>query len=384
MKPKVPLNIQLIITEQCNLRCDYCFEIDKGPKSMPVGLAKEIINRELSQQSEYDEFQIDLAGGEPFLHFNDLREIVDYSIQNSSRWNKKFYFFICSNLTLLDEKIKTWLEERRDYVVLGTSLDGTKKIHDHYRCNSYDIVVHQIPFYRKLYPLQGVKMTIGPDGIESIYEGIISIESLGLAPSANVVYEPVWGDSKSKKDHLRHFAEQLDLLIPHYIDNPDLEVPNLLSLPIRNIIMLRDPSYRWCGSGRTMTAYDTDGRKLPCHRFSRFCTGKLFEGPQSIGPRVETKCDSCVLAAACPNCPGYNWQVYGHPDSRTSYHCEFIKLQFLAAAKLIFLRNESLIAQLVNSETKNVPNVPKNTLESILAAEFVMQSLDVEDIISHA
>jgi sulfatase maturation enzyme AslB (radical SAM superfamily) len=196
------------------------------------------------------------------------------------------------------------------------------------------------------------------------------------------VYEPVWGDTKSKRDYLSQFSEQLDLLVQHYVENPDLEVPTLLSLPLRLFLRAQEPDHSWCGSGKTMRAYDTDGRMLPCHRFSRFCTNKIYQGQQSIGPKLATKCDNCILAAACPNCPGYNWQVNGDPGSRTSYHCEFIKLQFLAAAKLEFLRNQRLVHMLINGGLKDSENVPIKVLENLQGADFVMRTLDADSIIS--
>jgi sulfatase maturation enzyme AslB (radical SAM superfamily) len=349
---------------------------------MAPALAKSLIDRELSATNGFSECQIDLAGGEPFLHFGEVREIVDYVIQNSPKWDTKVWFFICTNLTVLDDSIKQWLRDKRDWVILGTSLDGTRESHDHYRCGSYDAAVRNIPFYHELYPQQGVKMTLAPDTLGALYQGIRNIESMGLNGSANVVYEPVWGDSPSKRLHLSTFAEQLGLLVEHYAANPHLEVPNLLSLPIRLLVKERDPDHSWCGSGKTMRAYDIDGRVLPCHRFARFCTRKIYDGPMSVGPRISTKCDDCALATACPTCPGYNWQINGHPDSRTSHHCEFIKLQFLATAKLLFLRNHSVVSELANPGRTGQEGISSGTLRDLEAAWFVVNKLDRDEVMS--
>lgn len=383
--PKVteyPFTLQLIITEECNLRCAYCFEIDKNPRTMSVELIRDILNKELSKPSDYEKFQIDLSGGEPFLHFDMLKEIVAYAVENAPKWKNKFYFFICSNLTLLTPEIKSWLEENKDFVVLGTSLDGTREAHNLYRNDSYDRVIENIPFYKKVYPQQGVKMTIGPETIKHIYDSIVSIESLGLTLSANVVYEPVWGDKQNKKEYLKEFALQLGLLIQHYVDNPELEVPSILTLPINILNTELEPTHSWCGSGKSMKAYDTDGRQLPCHRFTRFSTNKIYEGAKSIGTRIKNKCDSCNLSPACPHCPGYNWQVNGHPNTRTNNHCEFIKLQLLAAAKLVFLQNQDIISKLNQGNLEGIDEVPHDTLAKLQGAYFVMNELNQDKIIS--
>jgi sulfatase maturation enzyme AslB (radical SAM superfamily) len=378
-KPDDILNLQLIITEQCNLRCRYCFEINKGSRQMPLELAKEILKRELSREDSPDEYLIDLVGGEPLLRFVEIKELIEHCISNANAWPKKFHFSMCTNLTLLSTEMEQWFEKNQQWIVLATSLDGTRDAHNHYRCESYDMVIKNLPFYKRLYPTQGVKMTIGPDTISSIYDSILNIESLDLSPNANVVFEPVWGDLDSKKDCLREFRYQLELLVEHYAQNMNLKVPNLLSLPIHKLINPRDKDYRWCGSGIHMRAYDTDGRELPCHRFSRFSSDEVYEGDKSIGPHVPTKCDECMYIAACPTCRGYNWQVFGNPDSRTSYHCEFIKLQILATAKLQYLLNKPLVKSLLSGEFTD--DVPGSTLRTLRAASIVFNSLNENDII---
>jgi uncharacterized protein len=385
MERETTFNLQLVITEECNLRCAYCFEIDKVSRRMPIDLAKEILDRELSQPGDYHKYQIDISGGEPFLHFDYLKAIVDYGVGNAPRWGKRLYFFIGSNLTLLTPEVEKWLEETRDFVILGISLDGTKEAHDRCRCNSYDAVVRNIPFFKKHYPRETVKMTISADTVGDVYEGIKNIESLELALSANVVFEPVWGDGPAKRSLLAKFAEQLDLLIEHYLENPELKIPTILSLPIRLVIAPPNPQHRWCGSGVTMRCYDTDGRPLPCHRFSRFSTRKIYEGQQSVGQRITTKCDACRFIAACPTCAGFNWQVNGHPDSRTSYHCEFIKLQLLAAAKLKYRQNESLVDRLANGvpeTTEKMSSEYRDALLDLQASHLIMSTLDVDKILS--
>lgn len=378
-KPDDILNLQLIITEQCNLRCRYCFEINKGSRQMPLELAKEILKKELSIEDSPNECLIDLVGGEPLLRFDEVKELIEYCISNANLWRKKFHFSIGTNLTLLSPEMEQWFEKNRQWVALNTSLDGTRDAHNHYRCDSYDMVIKNLPFYKRLYPTEGVKMTIGPDTISSIYDSIINIESLGLSPNANVVFEPVWGDIENKKACLREFSYQLELLVEHYAQNKNLKVPNLLSLPIHKLINPSDQDYRWCGSGLHMRAYDTNGRELPCHRFSQFSSNKIYEGNKSIGPRVPTKCDECMYITTCSTCKGYNWQVFGNPDSRTSYHCEFIKLQMLATAKLQYLLNKPLVESLLSGELPD--DVPVSTLRTLQAASIVFNSLNENHII---
>jgi uncharacterized protein len=347
---------------------------------MSLELAKNILEKELNREDVPIRCQVDLAGGEPFLLFDEVKEIVEYCKLHAKEWKREFYFLIGTNLTLLNPEIEQWLMQNSEWVILTTSLDGTRDVHNHYRCDSYDIVIKNLPFYKRLYPEQGAKMTLGPDTIDSIYNSIIHIESLGLPfVGANVVYEPVWGDLETKKACLIEYGRQLELLVEHYVHNVNLIPNKLLSLPIHRIVNHDDDDHRWCGSGIHMRAYDTDGRVLPCHRFSRFSTNKIYEGSKSIEPHTPTKCDQCVYISACPTCRAYNWQVYGNPDSRTSHHCEFIKLQLLATAKLQYLLNKSVIESLNSGRLPE--DVSGTTLKTLQAAILIFKNLDETSII---
>jgi hypothetical protein len=86
-----------------------------------------------------------------------------------------------------------------------------------------------------------------------------------------------------------------------------------------------------------------------------------------------------VYISACPTCRAYNWQVYGNPDSRTSHHCEFIKLQLLATAKLQYLLNKSVIESLNSGRLPE--DVSGTTLKTLQAAILIFKNLDETSII---
>ena len=69
----------LIITHECNLNCSYCYERFKGPGRMTVETAKEIILREIAlvkESSHFSEIEVDFMGGEPFINFGLIKEIL--------------------------------------------------------------------------------------------------------------------------------------------------------------------------------------------------------------------------------------------------------------------------------------------------------------------
>ena len=70
----------LMVTHACNLNCAYCYELYKKNAYMKSDLAKELILREaqfVKESDQFDELEIDFMGGEPFMNFPLIKEIVE-------------------------------------------------------------------------------------------------------------------------------------------------------------------------------------------------------------------------------------------------------------------------------------------------------------------
>lgn len=74
---KKRMQISLIITESCPLACNYCYEIHKANQKMTFEKAKEHIDREFAGLDEDAEINIEFFGGEPFLNFELIEQVVD-------------------------------------------------------------------------------------------------------------------------------------------------------------------------------------------------------------------------------------------------------------------------------------------------------------------
>ena len=80
----------LITNENCNLNCTYCYEHHKTTSYMSFTTAKSIIDKEFSTATSGETFEIEFFGGEPFLNFPLIKQIVDYVKSKYS--NLKVYF----------------------------------------------------------------------------------------------------------------------------------------------------------------------------------------------------------------------------------------------------------------------------------------------------
>lgn len=347
---EIEFNLTLLVTEDCNLRCRYCFEKNKRPTRMSFGVAKRTIDKYLMREEGPASVSIDFCGGEPLLEFELIKKVFEYTI-TSGPWKKKYRFSLGTNGTIMTEEMKEWFIKHSCFQ-MSISLDGTKEVHDYNRSGSYNALMKNIDFFRQYD--QTVKMTISSFTIPRLADCIIHIHELGMKPEANVVFEDVWGNTEEKRKLLEIYAKELDKLVKFYLQNPELTVPRLLSHRIGILIsgMEYGLEEKFCGSGKYMCAVMPNGEKYPCHRFTPLSLKtpihKIDPDKKIFGPK---KCIECGIRRLCHSCLGANYEINGSIDIRTTSHCEFFKLEVLASAKLAAKRLE-LLAESSFSETQ--------------------------------
>ncbi len=119
-KPIRPVSIELQINTTCNLRCKHCFQDEYG-KLMPFEKAKKIL--EILHKAKA--FEINLVGGEPFLHpqfFKILSLCEKYN----------FAVNIVTNGTFLNDNNIKKLSKFKNLAIL-ISLEGIGEVNDKIR-----------------------------------------------------------------------------------------------------------------------------------------------------------------------------------------------------------------------------------------------------------
>jgi sulfatase maturation enzyme AslB (radical SAM superfamily) len=338
--PKAPRLLTLLVTEQCNLNCVYCFEKKKSTRKMPRSVALAAVERHLDSTSdEFDEVQIDFTGGEPLMNFPLIQEVVEHV--HARQWRKRHTFSIGTNGTLITEKVRRWADAH-PCVTFAFSFDGVPEAHDQNRSKSYKKVVRNLEFFKR-WPKGKVKMTLVPESLGFLAASVKHVHALGLEVAANVVFEDVWGGRKL--EYLRIFDRQLAELADFYFDNPQLEPPYLVNVPLEGLLFPRKKGDRFCGSGKNMITVDLDGTEYPCHRFLPMASSRPEPKPDLGYHRTRpSRCERCPLVAVCPTCIAYNYECHGCVDHRTTHHCEFIYLQALATAKLQYRKLQHDVA----------------------------------------
>lgn len=145
--------IVLWTTNDCNLRCKYCYANGGDKKEyMTFETAKKAID--LPKGS----FKLQLAGGEPLLNFELIKEIHSYL--KKQKPNIKMQ--IQTNGTLIDDKIGKWVKEMG--IPIGVSLDGPFEVNESIRGSTKEVI-------------EGIK-TLGAFGIMTNINCVVTSESI--------------------------------------------------------------------------------------------------------------------------------------------------------------------------------------------------------------
>jgi len=68
--------LELILTARCNLKCAYCYQNDKKPRSMSWDTLRGALDLLLRSRSK--EVEVLFLGGEPLLEFALIRRAEEY------------------------------------------------------------------------------------------------------------------------------------------------------------------------------------------------------------------------------------------------------------------------------------------------------------------
>lgn len=144
-------DIVLQVTQNCNLRCDYCAYSGKyhnrihANKRMSFSTAKQAIDFAISHSGFSRELAIGFYGGEPLLEFELIKQIVAYIKEVYPEKNVRYG--LTTNATLLTDEVAHFFQENDFQVVI--SIDGPKEIHDLQRRfanghGSFDVVMENL------------------------------------------------------------------------------------------------------------------------------------------------------------------------------------------------------------------------------------------------
>lgn len=359
------------VTDGCNLRCTYCYQINKGKRVMDIETAKKFVDLLIEDSYKDDTYVslkstpaivVEFIGGEPLLEIDLIDQITDYVmwklISENHPWANKVMFSMISNgVEYFSPKVQEYLTKNRNHISFGISLDGCRDLHDMCRVfpdgtGSYDIAEAGCIHYMKNYDAKMLtKMTIAPENITWIFDAFKNLYRLGYRTiHSNCVYEKGW-----TVNHATILYNQLKQVADYLIEN-DLEEKVIFTMFNQSDCqpMTENDNQNYCGSTGCMLACDPDGAICPCIRFMKsslgeelgdFTLGTIKDGIgiteehknninllDSITRRSQStdECWDCPVARGCGWCTAYNFQETGSPDKRCTYICWMHRARSLA------------------------------------------------------
>lgn len=387
------LDAMFIVTEDCNLRCKYCYITHKASnKRMNFETAKEFIDLLLSGElSTQKDIVLDFIGGEPFLEIELIDQICDYfkltAYEKNSSWFWNYRINITTNgINYSNEKVQNFFKKNNGKCSICITIDGTKEKHDSQRVfvngdGSYDAVDKNIPLYISQFGGR-TKATFASDDLIYLKDSIIELWNKGITIiTANVVFEDVW---KEGDDDL--LEEQLKAVADYAIDNHvfDKYICTFFDDELHGYLTEDDLIKATCGAGK-MIALGPNGNIYPCLRYKDYSLnnqdewviGTVKDGidMEKVRPfmvvskkyQSDNECLSCELGRGCSYCQGhcYDESETATIFSRAKYICKMHKARVRA--------NDYYFSKLFNvyGIDTNLKNVEQKQMYFLLSDDYV-------------
>lgn len=290
--------VELLVTERCNLGCVYCLA---GTNPRMPRMTRETGLRAIDLAFEMDEadaLAFELSGGEPFLEFALMRELVAHIRRRQAQDGRPVSINVQSNATLLDEERVAWI--RDEDINLGISFDGSPSAHDRSRPllggrGSFDKVLDGIDLLQRAGVAFGALVVLNRWNIDDpreladflVENGIVgfklnAVAYLGTARDA-------WQDIGVRQEEVADYSRRLARLVAD--EGYPLVESNLRAM-CEHLVSKRRTTRclrGHCGAGDSFQAVSANGEIYACGRAT-----------QSPGLRIGSVHDPTVASLSEP------------------------------------------------------------------------------------
>lgn len=370
-RPIRHFNINL--TNQCNLRCYYCFA-EHNPRNISWDTMKAVINFAIDQYFKKEKWEDTLNftyfGGEPMLRYNDIivpSVLYIKEIFKKKNIDKKFWpgFSITTNGTLLNKERLEFFKEH-DFSLL-LSIDGNEESQN---CNrpkengegSFKDIVKNIPDLLEFFPNTTFRSTLTPKTVDKIMDNYFFAQDMGFNSYFLIPNEcEEWTEEQKLM-----MTYQIGLMSEYFYESVSNQIEPLYFSPLmKSFEMLLNPpvfskGVHRCGLGTASVGISTEGKISGCQEYSSFIEekdlffiGDVFNGidqekhlkllnaylaEDHIKP-INKECDkeNCICYDICnrSTCPSKNYTLYENMNLNSEIICHWKRICYYSAENLL-------------------------------------------------
>ncbi len=354
----------LSLTQQCNLRCSYCY-IKKNHCFMTLELANRIVNEIFSFTPSDEIIDIGFFGGEPLLAFDFLKQVVNIVETHPLYDERHVLFSVTTNGTIFSLEIGEFLAKHN--IVLCVSCDGPPQVHDKNRHfadgrKSSMLVESTLAMAKDVLPSVWVNAVYDTDSLSSLPQTIDYLSSFEVD---RIYLNPDYSSSWTK-DNIDSLSFVYDEIGDKYVDFLMADKPQYISLIDGKLSVLVKDGYgqdERCKMGHGEFAFSASGKIYPCARLigaddsRQNCIGDIQSGlretckcNQSVtNVNENVECVDCDLASYCMNwCGCSNFFSTGNYNLSGPFLCVSEKAAITTALKVFKTLNHHYGEQILN------------------------------------
>ncbi|SHJ58940.1 radical SAM/SPASM domain-containing protein [Paramaledivibacter caminithermalis] len=337
-------HLRFIMTNDCNLRCTYCYA-NEGSYNKKIGkLSKKAAKQAID--NFYDHYnhikQISFFGGEPLLNYDTVDYICRYvtNLFDKHKIKSMPMFSMVTNCTLINDRV---LETFKNYnLKIVASLDGPKEINDLQRIKkngtgSFGIIDRNLKLCQEItdvdiectYTKNHVNLGLTCEELDNFFMsnyGIERVNIIKVIDNGNITSN-LKLDEKSEDEFLNSYSLE-KIKGKFYKDTYD-------DVFVRMILAFNSDSYTktFCDAGFKQFTVNFDGNIYPCQGFvdnDEYILGNITESIDTIKNSSKNllkkyfkseheKCKVCGNKRFCQYCISFSGESYNDEE-----HCKYV------------------------------------------------------------
>ncbi len=333
-KKPIHLGVWFHLTNQCNLRCTYCY-VWKTNDKMSKEIAQESIKKiiESAKKNNFKKITIKFSGGESLLVFSQLLEIVSLGRKLAKKAKIEIDFVILTNGILLTKEISKKI--KKENLKVSVSLDGIGKYNDAQRIFSngkgtFKYIERGIKNLQQTGVSFNVSITITSKNIENIPNLTKYLLKKNIPFVFNFYRENPFVEEKNLEGENKKLIKFLKKAYKIIYKNPP---PYSLINGLLDRVSFKKPHFNCCGVGINYLIVRHDGKLASCQMTLERSIGSInnkdliktmkegnFVRPKNLTVEGKTPCNTCQWKyICCGGCPLLTFRQKGKYTVNSPY-----------------------------------------------------------------